>query len=74
MKISLVWVVQHVARADSDDEDGKLLGVYSSPQSAEAAVLRFRDLPGFRDYPESFYIGQHELDRDEWTEGFVTER
>lgn len=74
MNISFVWVLQHVAREDTDDEDVKLLGVYSSPQSAEVAISRFRQLPGFQDYPESFYIGQHELDRDQWTEGFVTER
>lgn len=68
----VVWVVQHVAREDSDDEDVKFIGVYSSEGNAEKAVQRLRSQPGFRDDPTSFHIDEYHLDQDHWTEGFVT--
>jgi len=79
-----VFVLQHLHLLNGDEEDVKLLGVYSSRTSAEAAVERFRLLPGFRDVPgmanpslpgaaEGFSIDEYELDQDSWDEGFVTE-
>lgn len=68
------YLLQHVAREDTDDEDVKALGIYSSPSKARAATKRFVKLPGFRRYPDAFHIDRYTLDRDEWTEGFVTYR
>jgi hypothetical protein len=68
----VVHLLQHVAREGQDDEDVKLLGVYSSPERAEAALDRARLLPGFRDHPDGFQVEGYELDRTEWPEGFVT--
>ena len=56
----------------SDAEDTKLIGVYSSRELAESALARASRLPGFIDAPDGFQISEHELDVDEWLEGFVT--
>jgi hypothetical protein len=61
-----------------------MLGVYSTRESAMAAVERFRKLPGFRDVPqmaehtdalgnpEGFYLNEYPLDLDHWSEGYDT--
>lgn len=64
-----VFVLQH----ESASEDVKLVGIYGSEASAEAAKQRASRLPGFSEEPEGFSIDGYELDRDGWTEGFVTE-
>ena len=69
-----VYLLQHVAREDTDDEDIKTLGIYSSQAKAEAAIKRLVELPGFRRFPDSFDMDRYTLDQDEWAEGFVTKR
>ena len=39
---------------------------------ATAAILRLRDQPGFRDWPGGFRIFHTPLDRDGWTDGFIS--
>ncbi|MFF8931687.1 hypothetical protein ACF1AO_30985 [Streptomyces longwoodensis] len=58
---------------EQDGDDVKLLGVYSTLSKAEERMRRARLLPGFRDEPDCFIVDQHELDQDEWAEGFVRE-
>jgi len=78
-----VFVLQHLHLLDGDEEDVKMLGVYSTQGNALAAVDRFRRLPGFRDLPqmadrdaqsaaEGFYLDEYELDQDSWSEGYKT--
>ncbi|MEW5788834.1 MAG: serine kinase [Pseudomonadota bacterium] len=78
-----VFVLQHLHLINGDEEDVKLLGVYSSRDLAMAAIERFRHLPGFRDTPhmanpaqpgpaDGFSIDEFELDQDGWDEGFFT--
>jgi hypothetical protein len=69
VKVFLLWHIHEISEAE---EDSKLLGVYSSHEKAEAARDRAVRLPGFRDSPDAFEIGCCEIDRDEWSEGFVT--
>lgn len=66
------FVLHHVAREDTPDEDAKLIGVYSTRAAAEAAIARMRSLPGFRDYPTNFHIDEYRLDRDHWQDGFIS--
>ena len=56
---------------ESDGDDLKLLGFYSTLERVEERVRQARLLPGFRDEPECFYFDPYELDEDCWTEGFV---
>ena len=65
-----VFVLQHARPKDDDNEDVKLIGIYSSRQAAEAAIARLRSQPGFADYPDEFSIDPYDLDVDHWTEGF----
>ena len=78
-----VFLLQHLHVLNEDEEDVKDLGIYSTRESALAAVDRFRKLPGFRDVPqfaddtapgpvEGFYIAEYELDQDYWSDGYET--
>lgn len=61
----------HVDERLSGGEDIKLIGIYTSYENANAALLRAEKLEGFRDFSEGFEISQNVLDKDEWTSGFV---
>lgn len=67
-----VFVLQHVHKFSDDNEDVKMIGVYSSRQQAEAAVERLSAKPGFRNAPEVFSIDQYVLDKDHWLDGYIT--
>lgn len=69
MQVYLLW---HVHELDADQDDWKLIGVYTSEQKAQEAKARATRLPGFRDVPEGFTIASYSLDADNWPEGFVT--
>jgi hypothetical protein len=71
MAVQSVFIVQHVAREDEDDEDVKFIGAYSSRGEARAAISRLLPQPGFRDYPEGFHIDEYQLGQDHWSEGFI---
>ncbi len=65
----LLW---HVNGMPDGEEDGKLIGVYSSRERAEEAKSRSLGLPGFREVPDGFIIDEYLVDQDNWTEGYVT--
>lgn len=67
-----VYVVQHSRSLGDGDEETKLIGVYSSERKAQEAVVRARLLPGFRDTPDDFSIDEYAIDKDHWTEGFIS--
>lgn len=56
------------------DEDGseRLVGIYASAASAEAAIVRLRGKPGFRAWPGGFRRFGDTLDDVAWTGGFIT--
>jgi hypothetical protein len=67
-------------RKTGRQEDIKLIETYSSNETARAAIEQFKVQPGFCDYPHltddeesGFYLDEYELDKDHWSEGFVTE-
>lgn len=66
-----VYLLWHVRADDRYADDTKLIGVYRSREKADAAVVRMKRQPGFRDYPEGFEVSAYALDEDNWTEGFV---
>jgi hypothetical protein len=69
MDMFLLW---HVHEMSDGEEDGKLIGVYSSREKAEQAKSRALALPGFRDVSDGFIIDRCAVDEDHWTEGCVT--
>jgi hypothetical protein len=68
-KVFLLW---HSREMGDGETDNKLVGVYSTHAAAEAAIARKLQFEGFRDFPEGFLIDPYELDRDAWSEGFVS--
>ena len=69
--MTTVYVVQHVRDEDGQDEDVKMIGVYSSRENAAEAVDRMKQQPGFSDWPDGFHIDAYPVDQDHWAEGFV---
>lgn len=67
-----VFVLQHIHEFEDGAEEVKMIGVYSSQESAEQAVQRLVLQAGFCDTPEGFHIDRYRLDKDHWTEGYVT--
>jgi hypothetical protein len=45
--------------------------VYSSEEAARDRVRRAASLPGFVGHPDAFEIVRYEIDRDQWTTGYV---
>lgn len=56
-----------------DEDDSKLIGVYSTRAKAEAAAERSKLLPGFKDRPDDFLVERYRLDQDHWTSGYVAD-
>jgi len=69
--IKHVYIVQHEHEVEGCD-DVKLIGIFSSLEKANATVERYKNLPGFRDCKDSFFVNDYILDETEWKEGFVT--
>ncbi len=67
-----IFVVQHLHAQDDGEEDVKFIGVYSSRETAQAAVERLKLKPGFCDTPDGFSIDPYTLDEDSWTSGYFT--
>ena len=67
-----VYLLWHEYEIEPDRDETKLLGVFTSHELAEAAKERLVKQPGFRDHPDKFEIAEYELNRDQWTEGFIT--
>lgn len=73
-KVFLLWHSRPLEDGiDEQYTDDKLIGVYSSADETDAAKQRKLKLPGFRDYPENFQIGEYEVDKDAWSEGFIAD-
>lgn len=69
--MTTLYVLWHVYELDPlEEEESKLIGVYSSEEKARDAIARLRVQPGFRDYPNGFEIRPRALD-DDWKEGFA---
>lgn len=66
-----VYFLYHIRYEDTDDEDVKIIGIYSSYKQAKLAIKRLKNKPGFIDFPDDFQIFDSVLNRDGWCEGFV---
>jgi homoserine kinase type II len=65
-----VYLLQHSYENEST-EVTKIIGIYSSRERAELILEKYKALPGFKEYPESFNIDEYEIDKDNWVEGFI---
>lgn len=67
-----VYYLYHVRYEDTDDEDVKIIGIYSSRRQAKVAIKRMMKKTWFIDFPDDFQIHDDVLGRDSWVDGFVT--
>jgi hypothetical protein len=67
-----VYLLSHM-RAEDEDQDVKICGIYSSDQEARSAIQRLIIEPGFKDYPDGFSISEYVINTDYWTKGFGIE-
>jgi len=66
-----VFLLQHSYEVNRV-ENSKIIGIYSSREIAESIIIKYKKLPGFKHYPNDFFIDGYELDEDSWQEGFVS--
>jgi hypothetical protein len=71
-KVFILWHVRPDFEEKGNEEDAKILGVFSSDEAARAWQQKATRLPGFCETPDSFVVDPYELDEPSWTEGFVT--
>lgn len=65
-----VYILWHHYPDDPDDDNAKLLGVYSSEVAAQRIEKKYKLLPGFSRGEGQFTIDAYEIDEDHWNEGF----
>jgi len=54
------------------ETEDKLCGAYSSETKAREAQSQLVLQPGFKDYPDDFYVAAYRIDEPQWTDGFIT--
>lgn len=69
--MKMVFLLQHSYELNGV-EDSKIIGIYSSKEIAESIVIKYKELPGFKDYPNEFFIDSYEVDTNNWKEGFIS--
>ena len=78
-----VFLLEHVHVITEDNIDVKTIAIYSSEKNALDAIERLKNQPGFLDYPKlldptkddeesGFCLGEYELGKDHWAEGYAT--
>ena len=67
-----VYLLQHVHLLEDGIEDVKIIGVYSSRETADAAIARLSRVAGFSEAATGFHVDEYQLDKDQWVEGYST--
>lgn len=67
-----VFVLHHIHQMTPEQDDVKLIGIYSTYERAQSAQDRTSRLDGFRDAHGGFQIDEYDVDVDCWTEGYTT--
>jgi hypothetical protein len=70
--VERVFTLDHVYETPDGVDEVKRIGIYTSIAEAELAMERLKDQQGFVDRPNDFQINEVKLDRDGWTEGFIS--
>lgn len=66
-----VFTLQHSYK-NNGNEETKFIGIYTTEQEAKNAIERLKSQSGFKDRPNDFYIDKYQLNKDNWSEGYVT--
>jgi hypothetical protein len=65
-----VYLLWHFRADDEYGDNRKFIGAYRTEDDARSAIERLSVQPGFRDHLNGFAIGECELNKDHWEEGF----
>ena len=66
-----VYILWHCYPDIPDDDNSKLLGVYSTKEIAQSKVdEKYKKLPGFNRNEGEFIVDKYTIDEDQWKEGF----
>ncbi|WP_326791464.1 hypothetical protein OHA79_01985 [Streptomyces sp. NBC_00841] len=86
-EVHVLWHARHLAVEENgriihrdpdgiihlDEEEWRIVGIYTTRSAAETQREASKDLRGFRCEPDCFEISPLVLDEDLWTDGFFTE-
>lgn len=64
------FLLGHVHEMDFDRENIKIIGIFSTKDEAENAKNALSILPGFKDYPDGFFIDEYRINEINWVDGF----
>jgi hypothetical protein len=67
-----VYLVHHTHVISRNNEDVKLIGVFSSEEKAQEIVKKYENISGFKESKKGFNIDKYQIDAECWTEGFCT--
>ena len=67
--MSKVYLLEHTV--DNKPERMKIIGIFSSENDAKKAIEQLSNQQGFESTKDGFNIDEYELDKLNWTEGFV---
>ena len=66
-KIKKAYMLYHETERNND---GKLIGFFSTKEKALEIVDKWKEMKGFRDFPEGFKIRTMIIGKDYYTKGF----
>ena len=66
-KIKKVYMLYHETERNND---GKLIGFFSTKEKALEIVDKWKEMKGFRDFPEGFKIRTMIIGKNYYTKGF----
>lgn len=67
-----VFLLQHSYEVN-EIEETKIIGIYSTKEKAEKIIDKYKELVGFKDHPNCFFIDEYKVDNNYWEEGFISE-
>ena len=71
--MDVVYLLWHSHPTGGNENNEKLIGVYSTEDEANSARNRLSRKAGFATYPDGFEIVKYRIGEDHWAEGYFTE-
>jgi hypothetical protein len=71
--MEVVYLLWHSHPTGGNENNEKLIGVYSTEEAAKSAQNRIAEKAGFASCPEGFEIVKYRIGEDHWSEGYLTE-
>jgi homoserine kinase type II len=61
-----VYKLKHSRKVDDECTSSVLIGFFESEKLANEIIIKYKKLPGFKDYPNDFVAEKVEIDFDDW--------